>query len=503
MKEIDKSEGIGMAAMKAGMDRKTARKYRDAGKLPSQMRAKHDWRTRTDPFAEDWDEVEKLLRRSPGLNAKTIFEHLRSEHPGRYEEGSLRTLQRRLRDFKATHGPERDDAVLTQIHRPGEALQTDFTWVSELGITIAGELFLHMLCMVVLPYSNWRWATVCMSESIASLRKGLQRALLKLGRVPEFHQTDNSTGATHTVKGKTKQGGEEQASETQDEPKSKRFRAYNQEYLDLVRHYAMTPRTTTIGAKEQNGDVEASNGAFKRELEQALLLRASREFESVAAWQQFVDEVAERANATKRTRLQEELVGMRKLDVDPVCEFVERRVRVTRCSTIRYKGQAYSVPSRLIGHDVRIHVYEDKLEVFYSGELQLSCERLRGTRKARIDYRHLVWSLVRKPGGFARYVYREEMFPSIAFRQAYDAIQTPHRGLAGDIDYLRILHLAASTSERDVQTAVELLLEDKQVPSVAAIRSLIGSPVSNRVPEIAPLSPDLCQYDSLNHGRAS
>lgn len=503
MKEIQDNNGIGMAAMKAGMDRKTARKYRDAGKLPSQMAAPHNWRTRPDPFADIWDEVVELLTRSPRLNAKTIFEQLRKQYPGQVEGGSLRTLQRRISKYRAMHGPERDDVVLAQKHRPGEALQTDFTWASELGVTIAGELFVHMLCVVVLPYSNWRWATICMSESIASLRKGLQRALIKLGRVAQYHQTDNSTGATHRVKARQECSEDCPERKDEDEPKSKRSRAYNGEYLDLVRHYGMTPRTTSIGAKEQNGDVESGNGAIKRELEQALLLRGSREFDSRLAWQQFIDETVETSNAGKTSRVAEELACMRELDVEPVCEFEQRTIRVTRCSTIRYKGHAYSVPSRLMGQYVRVHIYEDKIEVLYGGELQLSCERLRGKKQARIDYHHVIWSLMRKPGGFARYAYREEMFPSIVFRRAYDAIQTNQQGLAADIAYLRILHLAASTSEHDVQTALELLLDEQQVPSADAVKSLITTPVASRAPNILALNVDLKPYDALLTGVAS
>src|SRR5205814_5892857 len=145
-----------------------------------------------------------------------------------------------------------------------EAAQTDFTWMTELAITIAGQLFVHMLCVMVLPFSNWQWATVCLSESMAALRRGVQAALFQLGRVPEYHQTDNSTAATHRIP-----DGHEAHVEG-------RKRPFNDDYLALMRHFGMTPRTTEVGAKEQNGDVEAANGAFKRRLEQELLVRGSR-----------------------------------------------------------------------------------------------------------------------------------------------------------------------------------------------------------------------------------
>jgi hypothetical protein len=192
MDEMTKHGSIGKAAMKADMDRKTARKYVAAGKLPSELTTSRDWRTRPDPFEKDWPSIEAQLREAQALEAKTLFEQLMEDHPGRYEPGQLRTLQRRVARWRATAGPDRE-VVFGQAHRPGEAAQTDFTHATSLGVTIMGTLFPHLLCVVVLPFSNWFWATVCGSESMAALRSGVQRALFQLGRVPQFHQTDNST----------------------------------------------------------------------------------------------------------------------------------------------------------------------------------------------------------------------------------------------------------------------------------------------------------------------
>lgn len=485
MEEMAKNGAVGLAAMKADMDRKTARKYLRSGKLPSEMKTGRDWRTRPDPFEQDWTEVEQLLRGTPELEAKTVFELLCARHPGRYEEGQLRTLQRHIRRWRAAQGPEKD-IVLAQRHRPGEAAQTDFTSTAELGVSIAGQLFVHLLCVFVLPYSNWQWVTVCLSESLAALRRGVQRALFQLGRVPHFHQTDNSTAATHRIpdgKSVVVEGG--------------RKRPFNEDYVALMRHFGMTPRTTEVGAKEQNGDVEAGNGALKRRLEQALLVRGSREFESVEAWQGFVDDVVRRANGARGNRVAEDLAAMRELDASRLPEYTEEDVRVSDWSTVRVKHCAYSVPSRLIGEWVRVRLYEDRLEVLFADTVQLSCERLRGRNLCRIDYRHIIWSLVRKPGGFARYVYREEMFPSLVFRRAYDAIQTPHRGTKGDLEYLRVLHLAASTTEADVAAALELLLtEGKEVTSdaVKVLTSAAGRP---EVPAMEAPVVDLGAYDEL------
>lgn len=485
MDEMTKHGRIGHAAMKAGMDRKTARKYLAAGKLPSEMRpVARTWRTRPDPFEEHWPWVLQLVQETPGLDAKTVFELLVEEHPGRYEPGQLRTLQRRMRLWRAASGPEKD-VTLAQQHRPGEAAQTDFTSTGELAVTIAGQAFVHLLCLLVLPFSNWRWATVCLSESIAALRKGVQRALFQLGRVPLYHQTDNSTAATHKIP------------DGQAEVVPGRKRPFNAEYLAIMRHFGMTPRTTEVGEKEQNGDVEAANGAFKRRLEQMLLVRGSRDFESVDAWQAFVDDVARQANLARGTRFAEELAAMRELTVGALPEFVEETARVSEWSTIRVKECAYSVPSRLIGEVLRVRLFDDRIEAYFGNDLQLACERLTGRKQKRIDYRHVIWSLVRKPGAFARYVYREEMFPSLVFRQAYDALSASQPGTKADLEYLRILHLAASTLQSDVETALQALIEGGQTVTVEAVKSLVLMTAAPTVPDMAPAPVDLGAYDAL------
>ncbi|MEO6878438.1 MAG: IS21 family transposase [Gemmatimonadaceae bacterium] len=342
------------------MDRKTARKYVASGKLPSEKSAPRDWRTREDPFEAHWPEIEERLRITPELEAKTLFELLQEQHPERYEDGQVRTLQRRVKWWRAAHGPEQS-IVLGQQHRPGEAAQTDFTRTAELAITIGGELFVHMLCVFVLPYSNWQWATVCLSESMVALRRGVQRALFEIGRIPEFHQTDNSTAATHRIP----QGADEKFEDGK--------RSFNVEYLALMKHFGMKPRTTAVGAKEQNGDVEAANGAFKRRLEQALLIHGSRDFESAEAWQTFVDRVSRKANANRKTRVAEDLAAMRELNVAKLPAYTEERARVTDWSTVRIKYCAYSVPSRLKGEWVRVRIFEEKIEVRYAGIIELSC----------------------------------------------------------------------------------------------------------------------------------
>lgn len=482
MEEMSKHGQIGRAAMKADMDRKTVRKYLSAGVLPSQLRVPRAWRTREDPFAAHDEQITAWLTATPELQATTVLELLLQHAPGQYGPEHLRTLQRKIRRWRATHGPERE-AFFTQRHRPGEAMQVDFTHATELGVTIAGQLFTHLLCVVVLPFSNWQWATVCLSESLLALRAGIQRALLQLGRAPEFVQTDNSTAATHSIPSSA--------------VGTSTKRPFNDEYVALCEHWGLKPRTTEVGAKEQNGDVEASHRALKNRLAQSLLVRGSKDFDSVESWQAFVDQVERGANKGRGERVAQEINAMRPVLATPLPEYVEHRVRVSDGSTVRVKNNAYSLPSRLIGQWVRVRLSEQHLEVWYGDVLQLRCERLRGDGRARIDYRHMIWSLVQKPGAFARYVYREELFPTTTFRRAYDAIIAREAGVRGDLCYLRVLHLAATVSETAVEQALSAMLEAGTVITADAVREQIGAAVRPERPTLAAPEVDLRVYDAL------
>lgn len=479
MKEYEKDQNLSRAAMKADMDRKTARKYLDADKLPSETKKPRHWRTRKDPFRDDWPDIEAKLEDAPELAAKTLFDDLRRRRPGKYSDGQLRTMQRRVKKWRAEKGPPKE-VFFPQRHRPGEAMQTDFTWANELEITIGGQPFEHMLCNVVLPYSNWQWVTICRSESMAAIKKGVQQAVFRLGKVPTHHQTDNSTAATHSLGTKK--------------------RDFNDEYMALMRHLGMKPRTIQIGKSHQNGDVEALGGVLKRRLKQHLLLRASRDFDSVDDYQSWLEGVVKQANAHRQKRLDEELKAMDTLTVDRLPAFSEKRVKVTSWSTIRIKRNAYSVPSRLIGERVVARIYDERIEVFYGQSHQLTIPRLGGEGSHRIDYRHIIWSLVRKPAAFERYRYRQALFPTLVFRKAYDVLCERLTARSADLEYLRILHLAASTMESDVEMALSLLLDSGGLKSCEDVRELV-SPVNTEIPQMEPPDVDLDSYDALLSGQ--
>jgi hypothetical protein len=257
-----------MAALKAGMTRKTASKYLHK-EWPLEPKEDRDWRTRENPFETHWPQVEARLQGAPELEAKALFEWLCERYPGRYTVGQLRTFQRHLKRWRALHGPDKE-VYFAQVHPPGGRLSTDFTWMNSLRITIRGDPFAHLLCHRVLSYSNGEWATICQRESVLAMRHGLQAALLRLGHVPREHWTDHSTAATHEVAVKEKAG-----------------RGFNRSYLDLMSHFGMEPHTIQVKKPHENGDVESQNGHLKRRLDQHLLLRGHRDFESVEEYRRF------------------------------------------------------------------------------------------------------------------------------------------------------------------------------------------------------------------------
>jgi hypothetical protein len=479
MRERSKGRSQEQAAVKANLkSRKTVAKYERLGQLPSELKKPRQYRTRADPFADDWSEIEQMLETAPELEAKSVLEWLLEKEPDKYHAGQLRTLQRRVADWRALNQDK--VAVLDQAHQPGAALQTDGTWLTELAVTIRGQAFNHLLIHCVLPYSNWEWGAIAQSESLLALQRALSSSLLKLGHVPEYHQTDNSSAATSHVSGG--QAGERQ---------------YNETYLALLHHFGLKPRTIALRQPEQNGDVESSHGGLKGALRQHLLLRGRRDFDSLADYEAFVGQIMNRRNQPRQQRLAEELAVMKPLRVGPLQPYQEVRVKVNRNSLIRVQANLYSVPTHLIGQQVKVRIYEWQLEVYYRQIQVERMARLVGNNKHAINYRHLIDSLLRKPGGFRDYRYREEMFPRLVFRQTWDQLNQWYSPRKADLIYLRILHLAARTLECDVADALGWLLTSATHWDETDVEQLIGAQPAVAVPQLAPILIDLKPYDQL------
>ena len=466
------------AAALAGMSQRSARKWQ-CGPLPSETKQERWWRTRPDPFDGVWEEeILPLLEGEAAgkLKATTIIEWLEERFPGRFSSSQLRTLQRRLQDWRALNGPDQE-VYFPQEHPPGREAQIDFTRANSLGVTIGGRPYRHLLFQLVLSHSGWLYAEVVSGETTSALQQGLQNALWELGGAPQVLRSDNTSAATH-------------------EKRRSRGRALNDSYQALLEHYGLESTLINSGESHENGVAEQAHFRLKDAIGQALMLRGSRDFDSLDDYTGFVRKAVDRRNRLVMEKLEQERPHLQPLPPAPVPEYVNYRARVRKWSTIQAAGRTYTVPSRLIGKEVQIRLYAGCLEVYYKGAFVERMERVKGEREARVDYRHIIGSLVRKPGAFARYRFREQMFPTMTFRLAYDALRK-WRGERADVEYVRILHLAATTMESMVDSALALLLETGDPFDYGTVKEL-----ANPTPPLAPVltlngKPDLRVYDSL------
>lgn len=440
------------SAMRAGMDEKTARKYLRDGRLPSEMKSVHTWRTREDPFEAVWPEVAPFLELNPGLEAKTLFDYLQRIHPGRFSEGQLRTLQRKVKTWRALDGPPKE-VFFAQQHHPGRLSQSDFTYMNTLGITICGEPFDHLIYHFILTYSNWETGSVCFSESFETVSHGLQTALWKLGGVPEIHQTDRLTAAV-------------QRPENPEE--------FTRRYQALLDHYKLRGQYTQANSPNENGDIEQSHHRFKQAMDQALMLRGHRDFESREAYEKFVSLVFKQRNSARMKRFEEERALLRSLPTRRLN--TSRRIngiRVSRGSTIRVAKNTYSVNSRLIGETVDVRLHAEYVDIWYAQRRIERIPRLRGEGKHRIQYRHIITWLIRKSGAFENYRYREDLFPTSRFRMAYDELKRHHAIQKAAKEYLKILLLACEHGEQVVDACLLRILGASEVVSPEAVLELL------------------------------
>ncbi|MBE9544992.1 MAG: IS21 family transposase [Proteobacteria bacterium] len=475
-KLVQTEKNFGIAAMKAGMDEKTARKYRMLGKLPSELEKRHIWRTRKDPFEDAWPAIKVMLEVNPGLEAKTLFEDLQRRNLGRFADGQLRTLQRRIKIWRASEGPPKE-VFFTQVHTPGQLGQSDFTSMNKLGVTIGGQSFDHLLYHFVLTYSNWETGTICFSESFESLSEGLQNALWKLGGVPQNHRTDCLTTAVQ---------------------KTSHPDVFTRRYQDLLDHYSLTGSKTNPSSPHENGDVEQRHHRFKRAVDQSLLLRNSRDFADRHEYERFLRRLFKQLNAGRKERFLEEQAALHRLPKHRIDACKTITTTVGPSSTIRVNHNVYSVDSRLIGERIKVRLFMDHLEIWYGQKRADLLPRLRGEGKHKINYRHIIDSLVRKPGAFDNYRYRDDLFPTSRFRIVYDDLKKRHSQRQATRQYLNILYLAAKESETAVDAVLRMMIDknialfDEQVE--ALVKSSEPLPV---VTEVRIPAVDLTCYDQL------
>jgi hypothetical protein len=461
------------AADKAGMSLRTARNYLKVG---GAMENGKEWtyrQTHKDLFADVMPEIEGMLAINPGLQAQTLMQWLIDQYPEKFNWSHRRTLERRVSKWRALKGPDLE-VMFPQNHIPGKQSQSDWTHCTELEVKVDGQLFPHMLFHFMLPYSRWETAYISNSESFDNLTMGYMKAVAELGVVAEEHRTDNLTAAV-------KNHGNSHV--------------FNERWQAFLDHYGVKPSKNNAGVSHENGSVEKSHDLLKNALKQALMLRGSKEFSSVSEYEKFLRRILDQRNASCKKRLSEEMAFLKDLPGRDWNDPKEVWPTVTAFSTISVDKVVYSVPSRLIGRELKALAYPEVVRVFFGNEMVQEMPRLvPGSRK--INYRHVVAHLVRKPGAFANYQYREEMFPSLVFRQAYDALsrKRPERA---DKEYLSVLNLASMGSEQDVEAAIVSLLEAAELPLFASVRELVSVAMPSEVPAVFIAAPDLCSYDVL------
>jgi hypothetical protein len=475
---ISEGKPLYQAAQKADMCENTARKYKRLHLFPADLQPDHTWRTRPDPFFEVWPNVEAILTENPHFEAKSALDWLQREYPGKFDDGQLRTLQRKFRHWRATRGQAKE-VFFPQDHYPGNLGASDFTHMSKLRITITGIHFEHMLYHYVLTWSNWEHVTVCFSESFESLSAGLQNAWWRSGGVPQRHRTDRLSAAINNL----------------DEKRDHTLRCNA-----LLRYYNVEGEKTNPNSGNENGDIEQRHNRLKKAVEQALILRGNRDFSTRGEYEQFLEQLCDQLNAGRKKLFEQEQNLLNPLPARRLPDYTEiRDVLVSKGSTILIRKNIYSVHSRLRGEHVTVRVYAEYLELLFGGTIIERLPRLRGDSKHKINYRHVIDWLVRKPGAFANYRYRSDLFPTSQFRIAYDLLceQCP---LRADKEYLQILYTAAYGSEETVNKALQRLITEGLTPTNTGVCALVKWIEMNGTQEITDphiSEINLEQYDQL------
>ena len=469
------------SAAKAGFSTATAYRIENDPRPPS-TRKRQRGRRRPDPLAGIFDEeIVPMLEQAPDLRSVGIFEELTRRHP-ELGRGVRRTLERRVREWRALHGPERE-LIFRQTHPPGRLGLSDFTDGNDLRIRIAGELLEHLLYHFRLAYSGFSHVHVVLGgESFTALAEGLQQALWTLGGSPREHRSDSLSAAYRNL------------DPDQREDATVRYAA-------LCAHYGMAPTRNNRGESHENGAVEVAHGHLKRALEDALLLRGSRDFDTLADYRALVDEVVSRRNSHLRVRVDAERAVLRPLPPRRAEDFDTVRVRVTSSGGFTHRRVFYSVPSRLVGHQLTARVYDDRLELFLGTTPLTTLPRGRRKPDGRgghvVDYRHIIHALRRKPMALRNLVYRDQLFPREAYRRTFQALLDAKGERAACRGTVALLALAHERGcEAALADELEACLDAGALPDPEALASSFA-PISTPLPVVNVELGSLADYDVL------
>jgi transposase InsO family protein len=470
-----------IAAAKAGFSTATAYRIEQDPRLPSQKKAPRS-RRRQDPLASVWDgEVVPLLRSSPGLRPIAIFDEVRRRHP-EIGTGIRRTLERRIRTWRALHGAEQD-VIFRQEHPPGRLGLSDFTGMADRGVSIAGVPLDHRLYHFRLAFSGWEHAAVVLGgESFVALAEGLQNALWALGCAPLQHRSDSLSAAFRNLDDDSR------------EDQTRRYEA-------LCLHYGMEPTRNNRGVAHENGSIESPHGHIKKAVKDALLMRGVNDFDDLATYRRFIDEIVSHKNARHAQRIEAERPALQLLPGRRTCDHEETIVTVTSSGGFTLRKVFYTVPSRLIGHRLRVRLYDDRLDLLIGGTPLMTLTRGRADPTGKhghvVDYRHVIHALRRKPMALLNLVYRDQLFPRDAYRRTFDRLleKIPEKPACGlMVNLLALAHERGCEAELATILAADLAAD--RLPDMTALRERFA-PDPAALPEIVVHLTPLIAYEAL------
>jgi transposase InsO family protein len=476
-----KTDELSVAAARAGISVATAYRIEQDPRLPTQKSAPRG-RRRPDPLINIFDaEVVPMLEAAPGLRAIGIFEELQRRHP-QLSAQIRRTLERRIRAWRAQHGPERE-IIFRQVHEPGRMGLSDFTEMGELKIGIAGVTLDHRLYHFRLACSGFEHAHVILGgESYVALAEGLQNALWALGGAPFEHRSDSLSAAFCNLDREARED-------------------LTQRYEALCAHYQMEPSRNNRGVAHENGAIESPHGHLKLAIRDALLLRGTADFTDLSAYRGFIDEIVGRKNARNARRIDAERTSLQDLPDSRTCDYEQTLVYVTSSGGFTLRKVFYTMPSRLVGHRLRVRLYDDRLELYVGGTRTITVSRGRSGANGKhghvVDYRHVIHTLRRKPMALMNLVYRDQLFPRDAYRQAFDWLCDHKSARVACTKTVELLSLAHERGcEAELATVLSQSLAANEVPDIAALRARFA-PDPAHLPHVLITLPPLLDYESL------
>lgn len=468
-----------LAAAKTGISTRSAKRMEKTKKCKSDDQKQGP---KNDPLEQVWEsELVPLLQREPKLQSITLLEYLQAKFPGQYDDSILRTLQRRVKVWKGIHGPSKE-IIFRQIHPPGEQGMSDFTNCDELNVTICCLPFPHLIYRFCLPFSTWEYTQVCKGgESFPALSEGMQNAFQELNGCPHTHRTDSLSAAYKNLGQPTEED-------------------FTESYKELCDIYGIKPTRNNRGVKHENGCVEVLHWHGKTKLKQDLMIRGSKDFDSFESYCEFVRKSTAKKNSKRSNAFQEEKKYLKPLPDHKSRDFDVETVRVNGSSIILVRQVRYSVQSKLIGNVLKIHIFDGRLECFLGSTLVQTMDRLRwnkGPRPRYINYKDIIPSLVRKPQAFRNYVYRDDLFPTQAFKETWDLIDASSDERTACKEMVKILNITAeSGKEQEISKYLEKLLLQKRTPRLKDIEMQFGR-TPEQVINIQVQTCDPSIYDTL------